>query len=133
MFPQHYLFTSSSWFLYRLSHEWLAYISRTHKLRKVFVSVKGIYYQVHFELKKLLFKEWLLLILVNLLFLQSEVQGQKITWLAPHSMQQVLPEDIDYNVMLTYLEFNEVCYFSSKSLFIGISLIIIFCVVITSL
>ncbi|XP_034209814.1 pescadillo homolog isoform X2 [Prunus dulcis] len=29
----------------RLSHEWQAYISRTHKLRKVFVSVKGIYYQ----------------------------------------------------------------------------------------
>ncbi|XP_020534614.1 pescadillo homolog isoform X2 [Jatropha curcas] len=29
----------------RLSHEWQAYIVRTHKLRKVFVSVKGIYYQ----------------------------------------------------------------------------------------
>ncbi|EXC20337.1 Pescadillo-like protein [Morus notabilis] len=66
----------------RLSHEWLAYISRTHKLRKVFVSVKGIYYQ-------------------------AEVQGQKITWLTPHAMQQVLTDDIDFNVMLTYLEFNE--------------------------
>lgn len=31
---------------YRLSHEWQAYISRTHKLRKTFISVKGIYYQV---------------------------------------------------------------------------------------
>lgn len=30
----------------RLSHEWQAFISRTHKLRKVFISVKGIYYQV---------------------------------------------------------------------------------------
>ncbi|KAF3444608.1 hypothetical protein FNV43_RR14300 [Rhamnella rubrinervis] len=66
----------------RLSHEWLAYISRTHKLRKVFVSVKGIYYQ-------------------------AEVQGQKITWLTPHALQQVLTDDIDFNVMLTYLEFNE--------------------------
>ncbi|XP_062106928.1 pescadillo homolog [Humulus lupulus] len=66
----------------RLSHEWQAYISRSHKLRKVFVSVKGIYYQ-------------------------AEVQGQKVTWLTPHALQQVLSEDIDYNVMLTYLEFNE--------------------------
>lgn len=66
----------------RLSHEWLGYISRTHKLRKVFVSVKGIYYQ-------------------------AEVQGQKVTWLTPHAMQQVLSDDIDFNVMLTYLEFNE--------------------------
>ncbi|KAH7532464.1 pescadillo homolog [Ziziphus jujuba] len=66
----------------RLSHEWQAYISRTHRLRKVFVSVKGIYYQ-------------------------AEIQGQKITWLTPHALQQVLPDDVDYTVMLTFLEFNE--------------------------
>ncbi|XP_026381551.1 pescadillo homolog isoform X2 [Papaver somniferum] len=29
----------------RLSHEWQAYISRTNKLRKTFISVKGTYYQ----------------------------------------------------------------------------------------
>ncbi|KAI6700738.1 hypothetical protein NL676_015062 [Syzygium grande] len=66
----------------KLSHEWQAYIARTHKLRKVFISVKGIYYQ-------------------------AEVEGQKITWLTPHALQQVLPEDVDYNVMLTFLEFYE--------------------------
>ncbi|KAK9272607.1 hypothetical protein L1049_002982 [Liquidambar formosana] len=66
----------------RLSHEWQAYISRTHKLRKTFISVKGIYYQ-------------------------AEVQGQKITWLTPHAMQQVLTDDIDFNVMQTFLEFYE--------------------------
>ncbi|KAK4785376.1 hypothetical protein SAY86_002065 [Trapa natans] len=66
----------------RLSQEWQAYISRTHKLRKVFVSVKGIYYQ-------------------------AEVDGQKITWLTPHALQQVLPDDIDFSVMLTFLEFYE--------------------------
>lgn len=65
-----------------LSHEWQAYISRTHKLRKTFISVKGIYYQ-------------------------AEVEGQKITWLTPHAMQQVLTDDIDFNVMLTFLEFYE--------------------------
>ncbi|KAA8530201.1 hypothetical protein F0562_004910 [Nyssa sinensis] len=66
----------------RLSHEWQAYISRSHKLRKTFISVKGIYYQ-------------------------AEVEGQKITWLTPHALQQVLPEDVDYNIMLTFLEFYE--------------------------
>ncbi|KAI3446203.1 hypothetical protein Pfo_002868 [Paulownia fortunei] len=65
----------------RLSHEWQAYISRTHKLRKTFISVKGVYYQ-------------------------AEVEGQKITWLTPHALQQVLPE-VDYRVLLTFLEFYE--------------------------
>ncbi|GKB69569.1 retrovirus-related pol polyprotein from transposon TNT 1-94, partial [Tanacetum coccineum] len=59
-----------------------AYISRTHKLRKAFISVKGVYYQ-------------------------AEVDGQKITWLTPHALQQVMPQDIDYKIMLTFLVFNE--------------------------
>ncbi|KAL5833667.1 hypothetical protein ACOSQ3_017341 [Xanthoceras sorbifolium] len=67
----------------KLSHEWQAYIARTHKLRKVFISVKGIYYQ-------------------------AEVEGQKITWLTPHGLQQVLPDDdVVYDVLLTFLEFYE--------------------------
>ncbi|VFQ91879.1 unnamed protein product [Cuscuta campestris] len=66
----------------RLSHEWQAYISRTYKLRKTFISVKGIYYQ-------------------------AEVEGQKVTWLTPHALQQVLPVDVDYKIMLTFLEFYE--------------------------
>ncbi|XP_042480753.1 pescadillo homolog [Macadamia integrifolia] len=66
----------------RLSHEWQAYISRTHSLRKTFISVKGIYYQ-------------------------AEVEGQKITWLTPHALQQVLTDDVDFKVMLTFLEFYE--------------------------
>ncbi|KAF2308480.1 hypothetical protein GH714_009890 [Hevea brasiliensis] len=28
----------------------------------------------------------------------------KITWLTPHAMQQVLPDDVNYSVMLTFLE-----------------------------
>ncbi|KAI3818130.1 hypothetical protein L1987_11933 [Smallanthus sonchifolius] len=65
-----------------LSLEWQAYISRTHKLRKAFISVKGIYYQ-------------------------AEVEGQKVTWLTPHALQQVMPQDVDYKIMLTFLEFYE--------------------------
>lgn len=43
----------------------------------------------------------------TVVFLQAEVEGQKITWLTPHALQQVLPE-VDYRVLLTFLEFYEV-------------------------
>lgn len=36
------------------------------------------------------------------------MQGQKITWLTPHALQQVLTDDVDFNVMLSFLEFYEV-------------------------
>ena len=29
-----------------------------------------------------------------------------VTWLMPHSISQVLPRDVDYRVMLTFLEFH---------------------------
>lgn len=64
----------------QLALEWQAYVVRSHALRKVFVSVKGYYYQ-------------------------ADVQGQAVTWLVPHATGQVLPEDVDYRVMLTFLEF----------------------------
>ncbi|GAB4820488.1 hypothetical protein N2152v2_007534 [Parachlorella kessleri] len=64
----------------RLALEWQAWVVRAHALRKVFVSVKGYYYQ-------------------------AEVLGQAVTWLVPHQLSQVLPTDVDYRVMLTFLEF----------------------------
>ncbi|KAG5056070.1 hypothetical protein JHK85_008580 [Glycine max] len=57
----------------RLAHEWQAFVSRTHKLRKTFVSVKGIYYQ-------------------------AEVEGQTITWLTPHSLQQPLLSFVNFRL-----------------------------------
>lgn len=66
----------------RLSLEFQAYVTRVHALRKVFVAVKGIYYQ-------------------------AEVGGQKITWLTPHVLSQILPDDVDFRVMLTFIEFYE--------------------------
>ncbi|KAI4348193.1 hypothetical protein L6164_008947 [Bauhinia variegata] len=66
----------------RLAHEWQAFVSRTHKLRKTFVSVKGIYYQ-------------------------AEVKGQTVTWMTPHPLQQVVPDDVDIKVMLIFLELYE--------------------------
>lgn len=50
----------------RLALEWQSYVVRTHSLRKVFVSVKGFYYQ-------------------------AEVVGQSVTWLVPHQLSQVCP------------------------------------------
>ena len=38
-------------------------------------------------------------------YYQAEVQGQVVTWLVPHATSQVLPMDVDYKVMLTFLEF----------------------------
>lgn len=65
----------------RLALEWQAFVIKANALRKVFVSVKGYYYQ-------------------------AEVHGQTITWLVPHQLNQILPHDVDFKVMLTFLELH---------------------------
>ena len=67
----------------RLVREWDMYVIKSKSLRKCFISIKGIYYQ-------------------------AEVMGEKITWLVPHKFSQELPDDVDYRVMLTFLDFYEV-------------------------
>ena len=57
---------------------------KSQSLRKVFVSIKGIYYQ-------------------------ASIQGQVITWVVPYHFAQQLPQDVDYTVMLTFLDFYETC------------------------
>lgn len=47
----------------RLAAEWQLYVLHTHSLRKVFFSIKGVYYQ-------------------------AEVMDQTITWLIPYSFTQ---------------------------------------------
>lgn len=66
----------------RLCREWELYCVRARALRRVFVSVKGTYFQ-------------------------AEVAGERVTWLVPHKFAQTLPNDIDFRVMLTFLEFYE--------------------------
>ncbi|GAA95973.1 uncharacterized protein L969DRAFT_53845 [Mixia osmundae IAM 14324] len=63
----------------RLANEWQLYVARTHSLRKVFLSIKGIYFQ-------------------------AEVMGQTVTWLVPYMFTQHVPDDVDFRVMLTFLE-----------------------------
>ncbi|KAJ2706863.1 mRNA-binding ribosome synthesis protein nop7 [Coemansia spiralis] len=66
----------------RLSTEFMHYIIHTRALRKVFLSIKGIYYQ-------------------------AELQGQSITWIVPYQFSQQVPTDVDFRVMATFLQFYQ--------------------------
>ncbi|XP_063171344.1 pescadillo homolog isoform X2 [Candoia aspera] len=64
----------------RLMVEFLNYVIASHGLRKVFLSIKGIYYQ-------------------------AEVMGQLVTWITPYAFSHNHPTDVDYRVMATFTEF----------------------------
>ncbi len=66
-----------------LVREWQNYVVQTHSLTRVFVSIKGIYYQ-------------------------ARVVGQDVTWLVPHQFTPTMDTHVDINVMMTFLEFYEV-------------------------
>lgn len=66
-----------------LVREWQNYVVQTHSLTRVFVSIKGIYYQ-------------------------ARVLGQDVTWLVPHQFTPTMDTHVDINVMMTFLEFYEV-------------------------
>ncbi|CAG8453632.1 1007_t:CDS:2 [Paraglomus occultum] len=66
----------------RLSAEFQHYVIHTRSLRKVFLSIKGIYYQ-------------------------AEIKGQTVTWIVPYLFSQRVPDDVDFRVMLTFLEFYQ--------------------------
>eukprot|EP01136_Pigoraptor_vietnamica_P020841 Opistho-1_new@70290 len=66
---------------WRLAREFESHVIRTRALRKTFLSIKGIYYQ-------------------------AEVHGQTVTWIVPYQFSQGdVPTDVDFRVMLTFLEF----------------------------
>ncbi|KAL1521139.1 hypothetical protein AB1Y20_022693 [Prymnesium parvum] len=66
----------------RLQREFHSYVARTRSLRKVFISIKGIYYQ-------------------------AEVGGCTLTWVEPHAFAQQPTMSVDYRVMLSFLELYE--------------------------
>lgn len=66
----------------RLCAEWQHYIIQSHTLQKVFISIKGVYYR-------------------------AEIKGQTVTWLVPHKFAQHVPSDVDFRIMLTFLEFYQ--------------------------
>ncbi|PWN47953.1 hypothetical protein IE53DRAFT_381722 [Violaceomyces palustris] len=63
----------------RLCAEWQLYVMRTRSLKKVFLSIKGVYFQ-------------------------AEVRGQTISWLVPYMFTQHVPTDVDFRIMMTFLE-----------------------------
>lgn len=65
----------------RLCLEFQHYIILSNSLRKVFLSIKGIYYQVN-------------------------IRGQDITWVVPYKFSQKVPDDVDFRIMKTFLEFS---------------------------
>ncbi len=65
----------------RLSSEWMSYAIRARCLRKVFCSIKGVYFQ-------------------------ASVLGEVISWLVPYPYTPNVPENVDFKVMLTFLEFH---------------------------
>ena len=56
------------------------YVITAKALRKVFVSIKGIYYQ-------------------------ADIQGQVVTWIVPHAVPSHQPTDVDFKIMLTFTDF----------------------------
>ncbi|KAI1318238.1 mRNA-binding ribosome synthesis protein nop7 [Mortierella claussenii] len=83
----------------RLAAEFQHYVLHTRSLRKVFLSIKGIYYQ-------------------------AEIKGQTITWLVPYQFSQDVPTDVDFRVMLTFLEFYQtLCGFVNYRLYSDVNLV----------
>ncbi|XP_063713403.1 pescadillo homolog [Symsagittifera roscoffensis] len=64
----------------RLAAEFFNYVIYSRSLRKVFISIKGYYYE-------------------------AEIFGQKIVWLQPHQFTQPVPRLVDFRVMRTFLDF----------------------------
>ncbi len=95
---------------HRLALEWSAWVVRSSALRKVFVSVKGIYFQVSRAARQWSCGRQGSRLQGSLCGVpqerrcararrpQADVMGQAVTWLVPHQLAQVLPLDVDYKV-----------------------------------
>ncbi|KAI8609598.1 Pescadillo N-terminus-domain-containing protein [Chytriomyces sp. MP71] len=66
----------------RLVSEFQHYVMIAGRLKKVFVSIKGIYYQ-------------------------ADIGGSDVTWIVPHPFTQDTPRDVDFRIMATFLELYE--------------------------
>ena len=64
----------------RLCIEFMHYVIESKSLRKVFVSIKGYYYQ-------------------------AEIMGQLVTWIIPHPFAYEQPQGVDFKLMSIFVEF----------------------------
>jgi len=67
----------------QLVSQWEYYIIQSKAMHKTFVSVKGLYFQ-------------------------AVIMGESVTWIAPHPFTQGIPRNVDFRVMVTFLDFYEV-------------------------
>jgi pescadillo protein len=67
----------------RLSLEFMHYVIVSKSLRKCFISIKGYYFQ-------------------------AEIKGQKVTWIMPHKLAYQTPDDVDFRIMSTFVEFYSI-------------------------
>ncbi|CAI5444938.1 unnamed protein product [Caenorhabditis angaria] len=82
----------------RLTAEFMHYIIESQALRNTFISIKGIYYQ-------------------------AEICGEKITWIVPHERGLPHVTDVDFTVLVTFVEFYiAMLGFVNFKLFQGIGL-----------
>ncbi|KAK1938604.1 pescadillo N-terminus family protein [Babesia divergens] len=58
----------------------LKYVSETRCLKKTFISIKGYYFQ-------------------------AEILGETVTWILPHCFSQEIPDEVDFNVIMTFVEY----------------------------
>jgi pescadillo protein len=61
----------------------MQYVLVSKSLRKCFISIKGYYFQ-------------------------AEIMGQKVTWIMPHKLAYQTPDDVDFRIMSTFVEFYSV-------------------------
>jgi pescadillo protein len=82
----------------RLIKEFYLYCAAAQNFRKAFISIKGVYLTV-------------------------EIMGQEVTWLTPFNSPQKLTFDIDYGIMLDFLElYTNLMKFVNLKLFKDIGL-----------
>jgi len=59
------------------------YVITSKSLRKCFISIKGYYFQ-------------------------ADIKGQKVTWIMPHKLAYQTPDDVDFRIMSTFVEFYSI-------------------------
>lgn len=85
----------------RLTVEFMHYVIAAQCLRKVFVSIKGYYFQ-------------------------AEIKGQSVTWIVPHyyPFQPQAKNEVDFRIMATFVEFYTImCGFVNFRLYHSLNLI----------
>ncbi|ORM40681.1 Pescadillo -like protein [Babesia sp. Xinjiang] len=58
----------------------LKYVSEMRCLKKTFISIKGFYFQ-------------------------AEILGETVTWILPHCFSQAIPDEVDFKVISTFVEY----------------------------